>query len=238
MKKTFDTKTQKQSAIVSGFAIIVMTIAAIIATDVTIQNLVVKSDMTTTLTNILAAKTKFNIGVLSWLIVLIFDLIAAWGLYLFFITINSNLSLLTAWFRLTYVAMLAVSILNLIYVHQIIYQMEPSDVGVSSYMAENIMFYLNAFDSMWSISLIVFGIHILFVGYLSLKSEHIPNIFGILLIIAFFGYIFPKMSNLLFPQYKYFMETIELIFLFPMLGEVALGIWLFAIGLKRKAKIK
>ncbi|TLX74610.1 DUF4386 domain-containing protein [Labilibacter sediminis] len=238
MKKAFNTITQKQAAIISGFAIIAMTIAAVIATDVTIQNLVVKSDASETLNNILAAKTKFNIGVLSWLIILICDLFAAWGLYLFFKPVKSNLSLITAWFRLAYVAMLAVSILNLIYVHLIIHQAEPLISGASGRMAENTMFYLNAFDAMWAVSLIVFGVHILFVGCLSLKSEHIPNVFGIILMIAFIGYIFPKTSNLLFPQYKDFMRTVEAIFLLPMLGEVALGIWLLVIGLRREVQVK
>ena len=234
MKKSFDTKTQKEAAIISGFSIVIMTIAAVVANDLTIRSLIVENNVTETLNNILSSKTIFSIGVLSWLIILIFDLIVAWGLYIFFKTINKNLSLITAWFRLIYVAMLAVSILNLIYVHLIIYQMEPSFVGLTGQMAKTTMFYLNAFDAMWALSLIVFGIHILLVGYLSMKSEHIPKMFGILLMIASIGYTIPKISNLLFPQYKDMMRNIEAIFLIPMLSEVALGIWLLIIGFKRK----
>ena len=80
---------------------------------------------------------------------------------------------------------------------------------------KDIMFYLNAFDSMWAISLIIFGIHILLVGY-----------------------TLPKISNIVFPQYKDIMRTVEAIFLIPMLSEVALGVWLLIIGIKEQIQTK
>ena len=234
MKKLFVSKTQKQAAIISGIAIVVMAIAAVVANDVTIRSIIVENNATETLSLFLFSKTKFNIGVLSWLVVLICDLIVAWGLYIFFKNVNKNLSLITAWFRLAYVAMLAVSILNLIYVHIIIHQVEPSSVDLTGQMGNTLMFYLDAFDAMWALGLIVFGIHILLVGYLALKSEYVPKIFGILLMLAFVGYTIPKISNLLFPQQREIMRNIEAIFLIPMLSEVALGVWLLIIGFRRK----
>jgi len=234
MKKPFISKNHKQSAIVSGFAIVIMAIAAVVANDVTIRSLIVEDSATETLTHILSSKTKFNIGVFSWIVILICDLIVAWGLYLFFEPVSKNLSMLAAWFRLAYVAMLAVSILNLIYAQVIILPIDSSSVEGSGQVANNLMFYLDAFDTMWAISLIVFGIHILLIGYLAFKSEHVPKILGILMMIAFIGYTIPKISNLLFPGYKDFMRSIEAVFLIPMLSEVALGIWLLVIGFKRK----
>lgn len=237
MKKQFISKTNKQSAIVSGFAILIMAIAAVVANDVTIRSLIVENNATETLTHILSSKTKFNIGVLSWIVILICDLIVAWGLYLFFRPVSKNLSLLAAWFRLAYVAMLAVSILNLIYAHLIILPIDSSSVEGSTLVAENLLFYLDTFDAMWAISLIIFGIHIFLIGYLALKSGYVPKIFGILLMIAFIGYTIPKISNLLFPEYKDIMRNIEAIFLIPMLSEVALGGWLLLTGFKRKHQI-
>ena len=237
MKALFLSKTQRQSALAAGFAIVIMAIAAVIANDVTIQSLIVENNASETLSNILSSPTKFNVGVLSWIIVLICDSIAAWGLYTFFATVNKNLSLLAAWLRLVYVAMLAVSLLNLIDVQIIIHQLDPLSANLSTQTDKDVMFYLDAFDAMWAVSLIVFGSHILLVGYLALKSEYIPKIFGILLMIAFIGYTFPKFSNVLFPQFRDIMRTIEAIFLIPMLGEVALGVWLMVIGFKRKYKI-
>jgi len=156
------TKTQRQSALISGIAIVVMTIAAVLATDVTLGRLVVENEASATLQNIRASQTTFTAGILSWLIILISDVFAAWGLYVFFRITNKDISLLTAWFRLVYAALLAISIYNLIYVWLLTEQPAPNNANDTVMLAEKVMFYLNAFDTMFSVSLIVFGIHIFF----------------------------------------------------------------------------
>ena len=226
--------TLRYSALISGIAIVTMTVAAVMATEVTIGRLVVENDATVTLKNILTYKTTFNVGVLSWLIILISDVFAAWGLYIFLKPVSQNLSLLLAWFRLVYVAMLAVSIFNLVYVHLLIHQPGITSVSSTGPQSEKVMFYLNAFETMFSISLIVFSIHILLLGYLSLKSAYIPKIFGIVLFLAFAGYSITNISKLVFPGLNDIIQIIEWIFFIPMLSEVALGIWLMIIGLRKK----
>ncbi len=73
-----------QAAVIAGIAIATMTIAAILATDVTIGKLTIPEDPTASFENIENNTLLFRIGVLSWIIVLISDIVAAWGLYLFF----------------------------------------------------------------------------------------------------------------------------------------------------------
>jgi hypothetical protein len=226
--------TQRQAALIAGIAIVAMTIAAVLATELTIGELVVENDAAATLNNIMESKMKYRLGVFSWLIILICDVIAAWGLYVFFRITNKDLSLLAAWLRLAYAAMLAVCIFNLVYVHMLIGQTGPSTADSTVKLGEKVMFYLEAFDMMFSVSLIVFGIHIILLGYLSLKSEYVPRMFGIVLIIGFGGYTIPNISNLIFPEYNDFMKVIALIFILPMLGEVALGIWLLVKGINKK----
>lgn len=232
MKPSILTENQRKAALAAGIAIITMTIAATIANDITIGKLVVESNATETLKNIQASKITFNVGILCWLIILVSDVIAAWGLYIFFKPVSKNQSLIAAWFRLIYAAMLAMAIFNLVYVHILIHQPVPSAVDLTIQLSRDVMFYLDAFNTTFSFSLIVFGIHILLVGILTLKSGYVPKIFGIILITAFAGYTIINMSNLLFPEYQDAMRVVEWIFLLPMLGEVALGIWLLIKGVK------
>ena len=228
------TDNQRKAGLAAGIAIVVMTLAAIIANDFTIGKLVVEGNAVETKNNILAAKTTFNIGILSWIIVLVCDVVAAWGIYIFFKPVNKNLSLIAAWFRLIYVAMLGAAIFNLVYVHLLIQQDGPSPAEMISQLSRDVLFYLDAFEATWSAGIIVFGIHILLVGILALKSGYVPKVFGIILVIAFAGYAIIHISNLLFPEHKDAMKIIGWIFLFPMLGEVALGIWLLIKGMKVK----
>ena len=232
-----ESKTQRQSAIIAGLSIVIMTIAAGVANDVTIGPLIVQDSDPETLKNILGAKLTFNLGVLCWLIILASDVFAAWGLYLFLKPVNKNLSLITGWFRIVYAAMLATSIFNLVYVSLLISDVGKSSIGITGNLSTNVMFFLDAFDKMFSVSLIVFGIHILLLGYLVFRSGYVPKILGILLFIGFIGYMIINISNLLIPQYKDFIEILNWIFIIPMLAEVALGLWLLIVGLRNK-KIK
>jgi hypothetical protein len=236
MKKIIINIDQRKAALTAGIAIVIMTIAAVISNDLSIVKLVVSDDALETWRNITESKMLFRIGVFSWLIVLIADVFAAWGLYLFFKPVNKKLSLLMAWFRLVYVAILGASLMNLIYVLPMINGADNfSSFGIAQ-LQEQTLFYINAFYDFWAFGLIVFGLHILLLGCLVIKSEFRLKILGILLILAFFGYIIINGSKLLFPQYEDIMYYVGMIFFIPMISEVALGIWLLFIGLKKKIK--
>ena len=227
------TEDQRRAALATGIAMVVMTIAATAANDVTIGKLVVERNATETWKNILASKTAFNAGIFSWLIVMLSDVVAAWGLYIFFKPVNKNQSLIAALFRLVYAAMLGAAIFNLVYVHVLIQQAVPSSADMAARLGRDVLLYLNAFDATFSFSLIVFGIHLLLVGILALRSGYVPKIFGIILFIAFAGYAIIHISKLLFPEYGEAIRIAEWIFLFPMVGEIALGIWLLIKGVRK-----
>lgn len=218
--------TLRQGALVAGIAIIIMTVAAVVAMDVTIGSLIVEGDAASTINNIKTSEMLFRIGVFSWLVILICDVLAAWGLYIFLKPVNKSLSLIMAWFRLIYAAILGAALLNFVYVLLLI----KDDGPAADQLQANVLLFLNGFYNLWGVGLIIFGLHILFLGYLAFRSGYIPKILGILLIIAFFGYLITNLLDLLLPDYEDLKTIIEWIFIIPMLSEVALGIWLLAKG--------
>jgi hypothetical protein len=222
--------TLRRAAIISGIAIVIMTIAVFAATDITIGSLIIADNSAATTINIKNSLMQFRFGIFSWLITIICDVLAAWGLYLFLKPVNKDLSLLMAWFRLLYVAILGTSLLNYIKVLLLISGDNYfSGFGVDQIQSQ-VMLLINAFDNMWSIGLFVFGFHLYLLGYLSYKSGYIPKTFGILLIIAFAGYVITSLANLLLPNYDNYKMIFQLIFIIPMLSEVALGLWLLIKG--------
>jgi hypothetical protein len=222
--------TTRKAAIITGTAILIMTAAAVSATDLTIGSLIVPNNPAATTNNIEASEILFRFGVFSWLITLICDVLAAWGLYIFLKPVNKDLSLLMAWLRLVYVALLGTAMLNYIKVLLLISgENYVSGFGTDQFQSQ-VMLLVNAFDNMWSIGLFVFGLHVFLLGYLSYKSGYIPKIFGILLIIAFAGYAITTLGNLLIPDYDNYRMVLGLIFILPMLSEVALGLWLLIKG--------
>ncbi len=232
----FNNISLRKAAIVSGIAILIMTIAATAANDLTIGSLIVKDNAALTTSNIMDSGMLFRTGIFSWLVVLICDVLAAWGLYIFLRPVNKELSLLTAWLRLVYIAILAISILNYVKVLLLINGSDYISALTTVQFQSQVMLHLTAFDEMWSIGLIVFGLHVGVLGYLSFKSGYIPKTFGVLLIIAFAGYIITNLGNLLVPGYDNYKRLLGFIFLLPMLSEVALGLWLLIKGGKVQAK--
>ncbi len=223
----------KTAAIVAGVAIVVMAIAAAVANDFTIGSLVIQNDAATTAKNIQNSETLFRLGIYSWFIILICDILAAWGLYIYLKPVNKNLSLLTAWFRLIYVAILGAAILNYLHILDVLNSNGYLEAFGIEQMQSQVMLFLNGFDAAWSLGLAVFGIHILFLGYLAFKSGYIPKIFGILLFLAFVGYFVTNSANILILHYEKYKALLGWIFIIPMIvGEVGLALWLLIKGRK------
>ena len=216
----------RSAALITGVAILIMTLAAVVATDLTIGSLIVQDDAAATTNNIKASEMLFRTGIFSWIIILICDVLAAWGLYILLKPVNKGLSLLMAWFRLVYAAILGTALLNFVNVLSFISNSDNLAAFGTDLLQSNVLLSVNAFNDSWSMGLLVFGIHIYFLGYLILKSGYIPKIFGVLLIVAFLGYLITNSANVLFYNYENYKTVIELIFIIPMLGEVGLGVWL------------
>lgn len=193
--------------------------------------LVVQGDARATFINIVSSNNLFKGEILGWIIIMITDILVAWAFYVFLEPINQNLSLLGAWLRLTYSAILAISILTLIFV----LLLTGNTNGFSSLTIEQtqafMMLFLDAFQFIWSMGLVVFGGHLLIVGYVALKSDVIPKVISILLLLASIGYIIIHLSKMFLPQYEAVITTLNFIFTIPMIvGELGFGIWLLLRG--------
>jgi len=229
--------SQRQAAIVAGVAILIMAVAAVVATDLALGRLVVPGDAAATFHNIQASEMLFRTGIFSWLIILVCDVLAAWGLYVFFKPVNKSLSLLTAWLRLVYAAILGTALAHLIRALLLVRgDAALADMGVKRLQA-HVLLSVQAFDGTWSLGLVVFGLHILMLGYLAFKSGYTPKIFGVLLMIAFLGYVLIHSAHVLVPGYENSIKIIEWILLIPMVvGEVGLAVWLLIKGGKSRPR--
>ncbi|WP_236708016.1 DUF4386 domain-containing protein [Brevibacillus choshinensis] len=134
--------------------------------------------------------------------------------------------------RIFYSAILGMAILSLI----VVLLLSGHTNELSSFKIEQtqslMMLFLEAFESIWSFGLIIFGGHLLIVGYVALKSDSIPNVIGILLLLASIGYMVIHLSKTFLSQYDRVIAILNLIFSMPMMivGELGFGIWLLLRG--------
>ena len=210
-----------KAAIIAGIGLLLMTIFYLMADIFIFQKLIVTGDALTTANNIKASETLFRIGICFILIVLICDVVVAWALYIFLKQVNESLSLLMAWFRLVYAAMLGIALLNLVIVLLLLSGTNYLAIFETDQLNSQVLLFLNAFYDVWAIGLIIFGFHLIILGYLVFKSEYIPRYLGVLLMVAGLSYLIDFFGNLLFPNLNLAISMIfgwgELIFMFWLL---------------------
>lgn len=222
----------RQAAIIAGVAILMMTFAAVVATDLTMGNLIVEDNNAATFDTIKSSGLIFRVGIFSWLVILICDVLAAWGLYVFLKPVNNSLSLAMAWFRLIYTAILGTALLHYVNILPLITNKSLITAFTDSQAQALVMHAVQGFDNMWSLGLVVFGIHIYFLGHLIIKSGYVPKWLGVILLVAFAGYLITNLLNLLLPGHEEMKALVGWIFILPMLAEVYLGFWLLIRGIK------
>lgn len=216
----------RTSAVVAGLGLLLMTILAPIANFGVIEKLIVSGDATTTANNIMASAGLFRIGIVIFLIVAILDVVVAWALYVLLKPVNKSLSLLAAWFRIVYAAILAFALSNLLVVLQLLKGDGYLKVFDTNQLYAQAMLFLNAFTDGWNLGLVIFGLHLLILGYLAFKSGYIPKILGILVIVAGLGYTIDSFGKFLSPSYDLSLA------MFTFIGEVLLIFWLLWKGIK------
>ena len=226
MKKQGKDVTIKTSAIVAGFGLLVMAIIAPVANFQLLQGLIIPGNASETLKNIMDFENRFRLAIMFNLVVAILDIVVAWALYIFLKPVNKSLSLLAAWFRIIYAALFIAALFNLVTVVQLVNGTGFGSVPETGQLESRVMLLIDNYFAGWDFALIVFGFHLMLIGYLTLKAGYMKKILGILLIIASLGYLVDGIGKVLSPAYP-----IE-IALYTFIGEVVLIFWLLIKGWK------
>lgn len=215
----------RAAAIIAGLGLLFMAILAPIVEFNVFQKLIIPGDATRTAENILVSTAAFRMGAIVFLIVAILDVVVAWALYILFKPVNQSLSLLAAWLRIIYAAILAISLNNLFNVLQLLTVSGYSALAKDQVYTQVLMF-ASAFRNGWNIGLVLFGLHLVILGYLAFRSGYVPKWLGLLVIVAGFGYLFDSFRILLLPDLDFTIAQ------FTFIGEVLLIFWLFWKGIK------
>ena len=209
------------SAIVAGLGLLIMVIAAPYAELYVFPKLVSYNNAEQTTLNIKSNEVLFSSMLFCYLLTFVCDLFVGWALYIYFRPVQKSISLLTALFRIVYSIIAIVALLNLVTVYNL------TAYGDSK-MYDQVIFNLNEFRNSFNFAIILFAIHLLMLGYLTIKANYVPNIMGILLIVSGLGY----MLNSLRP---FFFRNFNLDFAaYTFFGELVFMVWLLIRGRKTK----
>ena len=137
------------------------------------------------------------------------------------------ISMLTAVFRLVYAAVLLVAVGQLLRALDILTVGSGPPAGTGD-VSGRAMLELNAFQHIYDLGLLLFGIHLALLGYLSLRSDYIPKVIGVLLVVAGAGYAFDTVAAVL-------ALDLSPVSAFTFLGEPLLALWLLVAGRRLRA---
>jgi hypothetical protein len=178
--------------------------------------------------NITAHGGLFAALIMCYLVNFVGDVVISWALYVLLAPVNRALSLLAAFFRLTYTAVALVAVMKLVDVYRLLHTpLYLTLFGVNPLNAQ-VQFLLDSFQWDWSMSLVIFGIHLVLIGVLIYRSGYIPRIVGILLVVNGLGWMVDRLRLYLFPG-------APLGFLFiTFFGELVFMLWLLILGWRIK----
>jgi hypothetical protein len=214
----------RQAALIAGFGYLLM--PAAFAEFHVFPKLVIPGSMEQTVQNIVVHGRLFFVGILCHLVTLILDVVIAWALYVLLVPVNRSLSLLTAWFRLVYTVLALFGLLNLVTVFRLLHTPAYlTDFG-SQQLHAQVKLLLNSFRYDSSISLVIFGIHLGLLGYLTYRSRYIPKILGILLVFVGFSWVIYSLRPYLYPNANLGFIPIT------GFGELIFPLWLVVRGWK------
>ena len=197
--------TLRQAAIVAGIAYFLMPVA--IAEFYIKPKLIIAGDIERTSQNIAVHGTLFATAILCYFITYILDIVIAWALYILLAPVNRSLSLLAAWFRLIY-AMLALAPTSYLLT---VYRLLHTPIYLQTFGAgplhAQVLLELNSYQYGWG--LVIFGIHLVLLGYLVYRSRYIPRVLGVVLVLV--GVIW-----IVIPPRSFLYPNLRLSFLLPV----------------------
>ena len=137
---------------------------------------------------------------------------------------NREISTLAAWFRLAYAGVFMVAIGQLAGIPRLLETDDYSASFTAEQLQAQVLLKVDAFNDIWFAGLILFGAHLLTIGYLAFSSGYVPRFLGVLLVIAGAGYAFDSFGTVLSQGSPLIASTVT------FLGEFLLAFWLLIRG--------
>ena len=179
--------------------------------------LVVSGDAAATAANILAHESLYRFGGAADLIGLVGDAALALIFYELFKPAGKSLSLLAAFFRLTFVAVMAGNTLNH-FAALVFLKDAPAHVLQA----------LRLHSLGYNIALVFFGFTCIFLGCLVYRSTFMPRLVGIVMAIAGVGYLINSFVHFLAPAFGTY--AFRYILVPSGMGEMVFILWLLVMG--------
>ncbi|MFJ8579518.1 DUF4386 family protein [Micromonospora sp. NPDC093277] len=213
-----------RAALAAGLGLLLMAVLAGLANFGIVQRLV-STDAAETTTRLLSNQRAFALAVAALFTVACLDVLVAWALRVFFADTHRTVALLSAWCRTAYAVVFAVAITHLIAAAGILH-----DGTATDQISLNVYAQITKFEDIWSLGLILFGVHLLMIGWLAWRSPTAPTWVAVLVAIAGAGYLADSIGTLVSAAYTIQIAAVT------FGGEVVLMAWLLMFAARSRSR--
>ena len=198
----------------AGYSLLLMAIIAGFAFGYVHNMIYIPNDTESTHSALKDNWKLFQFGVASWVLIVILDVIVSVGIYVIYWSTNSKWAALAAMTRLVYTAVFAWAVTQLV-------------ILLLNNEVQNGLVYFNSFETIWSFGLIVFGLHLMALGWTCWKSEFTPLFVSVLLLLGGLSYVITESSNS-FPSMQLLIPLLleSILTVLMVIGELTFALWL------------
>jgi hypothetical protein len=213
---------------IAGLAYLAIFVLAIAANFGVLEGVLVRGDAEATLANIVRNETEFRMAIAALFVVLFADLVVAWAFFVLFSPLAPRLTELTMLFRVAY----TISHIPFVILLVIALRAATSEATVLGEPAVAAYELTRAHAAGFTYTLLFFGVHLVLLGVLALKTRGLPAILAGLIALAGAGYLLDGFGILLAPE---LFTAIPLLGVFlvivpALLGEGLLTLYLLIRG--------
>jgi hypothetical protein len=202
----------RQAAVIAGLANVVVIVLGYFANFRVLNRLTEPDD-------IADSELLFRSGLAALVVMLVAELVVAWGLYVFLQPASRELALFAAWFRLVYVAIAGAALANLLLAANLADGTGQRDAQVTM--------SVDAYSYGWHIGLASFGAHLLLIGFVMVRSDYAPRILGMVVALAGLGYVVRIIAGVLLPNFEDYGDLLFLVLaVVAVPGVLGLPVWL------------
>jgi hypothetical protein len=198
-------------SITAGISYLIIFFAAIFANFFALESLI-QAPVETIENNDLIVR----IGIIAFLITVVFDVVVAWALRELYRT--HPLTVLSTYFRMMHAAIMGVAIFAL-------------PLALKETTRDDILVQVDTFNYIWLIGLFFFGIHLTLLS----KIAIVPKFIKVFLAMAGVMYVVDTIAHFLLSNYSDFASVFLLLVAIPSIfGEMSFALWLLFKGGKPK----
>jgi hypothetical protein len=214
----------------AGLLFLILVITGVFAEFFVRQKLYVTNDPIATTQNIIENQWLFRLGFVSDLIMSTMFFIYGYVLYLIFKSVNKNISLFLLLCAVISVAMFCQNSLYQFSALELVTNADYAEAYTSEQLQVLSMFFQSMHIKGYYVNQIFFGLYLLPLGYMIIKSSIVPKIIGVFLVLGFIGDMIDFVVYFLFPN----AESVILanITIPADIGEISLCLWLIIKGVK------